>query len=588
MRSWLLILALAIFAVPAAANAWWQKDWPYRKQITLDASAKGGNITQPVGRVPVLVRLHSGNFSFSDAQQSGADLRFVAADDKTPLAFHIESFDPLLGMATVWVDVPDFPAGSTKDIWLYYGNKKAPPAADAAQTFDPDYTLVYHFDSPAGAPVKDSTAYGSNALTAAQGLDQAAIVAKGAKFNGMGPLVIPASTALNVAAGGQFTFSAWVKPDAPQAMAALYARRDGAGAILIGLDQNVPFVEVSGQRITAPQALAKGQWSQVAVAADGKSVSLYVNGASVGTTSAAMPALTTPTSLGGDTAATGALAAYAGEMDEIRLSKVARSASLIQTDAVTQGGESKLIVFGKDEKQSGFGFGYFGIIIQSVTVDAWVVIAILGLLAVASWYVMWTKAAYVGQVDRANDVFLGLYRERGGDPLHFNENGAPRSVGQSSIYRIFKSGQEEMRRRADRVGGTLVLTPEAVEVIRSLMNTSYVRETQRLGRLMVILTIAISGGPFLGLLGTVVGVMITFAAIAATGDVNINAIAPGISAALLATVTGLAVAIPALFGYNYIQLRNKDVSANMSVFVDEFVTRISELYSHHALPKAAE
>jgi biopolymer transport protein ExbB len=62
---------------------------------------------------------------------------------------------------------------------------------------------------------------------------------------------------------------------------------------------------------------------------------------------------------------------------------------------------------------------------------------------------------------------------------------------------------------------------------------------------MVMLTIAISGGPFLGLLGTVVGVMITFAAIAASGDVNVNAIAPGIAAALAATVAGLAVAIPA-------------------------------------------
>ena len=79
-----------------------------------------------------------------------------------------------------------------------------------------------------------------------------------------------------------------------------------------------------------------------------------------------------------------------------------------------------------------------------------------------------------------------------------------------------------------------------------------VKESQRLNRLMVMLTIAISGGPFLGLLGTVVGVMITFAAIAASGDVNVNAIAPGIAAALVATVAGLGVAIPALFGYNYL------------------------------------
>jgi biopolymer transport protein ExbB len=95
---------------------------------------------------------------------------------------------------------------------------------------------------------------------------------------------------------------------------------------------------------------------------------------------------------------------------------------------------------------------------------------------------------------------------------------------------------------------------------------------------MVLLTIAISGGPFLGLLGTVVGVMITFAAIAAAGDVNVNAIAPGIAAALLATVAGLGVAIPALFGYNFLASRIKNISADMQIFVDEFVTRVAETY----------
>jgi biopolymer transport protein ExbB len=110
------------------------------------------------------------------------------------------------------------------------------------------------------------------------------------------------------------------------------------------------------------------------------------------------------------------------------------------------------------------------------------------------------------------------------------------------------------------------------------MDATLVRENQKLSNNMVLLTISISGGPFLGLLGTVVGVMITFAAIAASGDVNINAIAPGISAALLATVAGLAVAIPALFGYNYLLTRAKNVTANMQVFVDEFVARISEIY----------
>jgi biopolymer transport protein ExbB len=111
------------------------------------------------------------------------------------------------------------------------------------------------------------------------------------------------------------------------------------------------------------------------------------------------------------------------------------------------------------------------------------------------------------------------------------------------------------------------------------MDATQARLQQRLSARMVLLTIAISGGPFLGLLGTVIGVMITFAAIAASGDVNINAIAPGTAAALAATVAGLAVAIPCLFGYNWLNTRIKSVVTENRVFLDEFVARIAEQYT---------
>ena len=94
----------------------------------------------------------------------------------------------------------------------------------------------------------------------------------------------------------------------------------------------------------------------------------------------------------------------------------------------------------------------------------------------------------------------------------------------------------------------------------------------------VFLTIGIAGGPYLGLLGTVIGVMITFAVIAKSGEVEVNSIAPGIAGALLATVAGLAVAIPALFIYSYLSSRIKDVVSNMETFIDEFITRMAE---HH-------
>jgi biopolymer transport protein ExbB len=118
-----------------------------------------------------------------------------------------------------------------------------------------------------------------------------------------------------------------------------------------------------------------------------------------------------------------------------------------------------------------------------------------------------------------------------------------------------------------------------LEAIRASMDAAQARLQQKLSARMVLLTIAISGGPFLGLLGTVIGVMITFAAIAASGDVNVNAIAPGTAAALAATVAGLLVAIPCLFGYNWLNTRIKSVTTENRVFTDEVITRIAEQLS---------
>jgi biopolymer transport protein ExbB len=98
---------------------------------------------------------------------------------------------------------------------------------------------------------------------------------------------------------------------------------------------------------------------------------------------------------------------------------------------------------------------------------------------------------------------------------------------------------------------------------------------------------AIAGGPYIGLLGTVLGIMVVFLGTAMAGDVNINAIAPGMAAALLATAMGLFVAIPALFGYNRLITRNKEVSADMRVFVDEFITRLAEMHGEGQSSEAA-
>jgi biopolymer transport protein ExbB len=178
------------------------------------------------------------------------------------------------------------------------------------------------------------------------------------------------------------------------------------------------------------------------------------------------------------------------------------------------------------------------------------------------------------RTDKGNRHFLGHFQNASDNLLDLEQIA---SHPDSTLFRLYLAGLREIRKRYSK-DNELALSGASMDAIKAAIDADLIRETQKLNAKMVLLTIAISGGPFLGLLGTVVGVMITFAAIAAAGDVNVNAIAPGIAAALLATVAGLGVAIPSLFGYNYLASRIKNITVDMQIFVDEFVTRAAELY----------
>ncbi|WP_354174907.1 DUF2341 domain-containing protein [Bradyrhizobium sp. LA6.1] len=605
---------------PSPATAWWNDQWTLRKKITIDTGPSGAGISDAIGTTPILVRLHVGNFRFGGAKEDGGDLRFVAGDDKTPLKHHVEKYDSLLGEALVWVGVPDLKPGTKNDIWLYYGNQKAPTAVEAKGTYDPDTLLVYHFNDRS-TPAQDITAWANTAQNAVPAAD-GAIIGQGARLDGQTALTLPGSPSLVTAEGGELSWSLWIKMTALQPGAVLFSRSEGANGLTVGLDNGVAFVEVTSggntQRAAGGAAIAAGTWHQVAFTAKGAQIILYVDGSQVATLAAALPTMTGVSQLGRAAAAaapaadaaapaadaaqatppaavpSGSAAGFAGDVDELAIAKVARSAGFIKLSAVGQGpDQAKLISFSVDEENAGwFSGGYFGVILRSVTLDGWVVIGLLGIMALISWYVMVDRISYLNRVSAGNTIFLKHFRETstdiGGllqldnqenDPSFGGELGKKQRkvVHAAPLYRLFAAGAQEIRRRFAG-GGYRRLSPQAIQSIRAVLDSGYVRESQRLNRLMVMLTIAISGGPFLGLLGTVVGVMITFAAIAASGDVNVNAIAPGIAAALVATVAGLGVAIPSLFAYNYLTIRIKDVSSEMQVFVDEFITRIAESY----------
>jgi len=287
-------------------------------------------------------------------------------------------------------------------------------------------------------------------------------------------------------------------------------------------------------------------------------------------------------------------------MDEMEISKVARPVGFLKLADAEQGGDSasKILTFGEDERQTGWldflKKGYVGVIIGSLTADGWVVIGLLAVMSLVSWVVMIGKAKYLNQVGRSNELFLKEWRKVAADlSVLDTTNDAKdtmsmtkeqhRAARHSPLYRIYHIGVQEIQHRlqADKASGTKkAISGRSLAAIRASLDGGMVRESQRLSSQMVLLTIAISGGPFLGLLGTVVGVMITFAAVAQAGDVNVNAIAPGIAAALAATVAGLAVAIPSLFGYNYLVTQIKSATSDVHVFIDEFVTKLAEFYGN--------
>lgn len=553
------LAGLASVALGSPADAWFDKSWPYRKALTADPGA--AQIAGAEKRFPLLVRLDSANFRFEDAKPDGSDLRFLAADDKTPLAFHVESFDPKIGLAMIWVDLPELPAAGGARFFLYYGNKNAPAVASAAKTFDAGYRAVFHFAGTLADSSANATALGGQAGFAAGAIGQSLRLAGQ-------PVSVAASPATAVDPAHGFAFEAWVKPDAA-GDAILYKTPEG---LTIGLAKGVPYVELAGKRVAAGAAI--GDWAQITVSADAQGATLYVNGQPAGGKLAApLPAMSGAATIG---------EGYAGLIDELRLSAAPRDAAWARAGYASQGRGARFVAFGADEQPSGEGFGYFGVIFKNVTFDAWCVIGVLALMSLVSWIVMIAKGGYVGRAVRADRAFQALYAYRRGeilsgtwlDALEAKERAL---IADSPLARIYQAGVAEFEQARVEAGGDHI-AEETVEAIRATLDAQQVEETQKLNRWMVLLTIAISGGPFIGLLGTVLGVMITFAAIALAGDVNVNAIAPGVSAALLATVVGLFVAIPALFGYNYIASRNSDVTAGMQVFVDRLITRFADLH----------
>jgi biopolymer transport protein TolQ len=239
---------------------------------------------------------------------------------------------------------------------------------------------------------------------------------------------------------------------------------------------------------------------------------------------------------------------------------------------------------------------------QQADVQGKVIVLLLMLGSALTWSVMLTKSQQLRRARRTNEGFLAQFR-RERDPLHLFINNFEST--ECPLYNIYRMGAEEVSTQFGNVNtprkvaggykafggpGTTALAAVDSDVgvaERTVVNLNTLRgalgraidaEVMKLESQVSILSTAVTGGPFLGLLGSAWGVMSVFAAMGEYGTVRLGAVAPGISAALLATVVGLLVAVPSLFAYNWLAQRIRHATMEMESFAEELVNAVEHNY----------
>ena len=565
------------------ASAWWDGKWKYRKKITLDTTPQGADVKEALTDFPVLVRLHTGNFTFDNAKPDGADIRIIASDDKTPLKYHIEQYNPKAEMVLIWVKVPQVTPNSSEGfIWLYYGNGSASSGEDSGGTFDTPQLLVYHFGEKEGTP-QDATAYKNNAKEFTGKLATASPIGLGVTFKGEGDrLVIAKSPSLSFTKG--FTFSAWVRSSKAQADARLFSWDDGKQSLIISVEGTKLSASVSDGKkktVTDKVDLPLAKWVHVAVTAEqGKDLIIYADGRLK--TQQKLTAIPEPASdiaIGASLSGKNALAA---DLDEIGIAGIARSPAWVHAASVVESAETPLLAYQEEEGSSGGGESLtvhlLVVTAKAITLDGWLIIGIIIMMIAVTWILFFNKFVILRKLKKDNAAFSEAFTS---SETVKALKGEEERFPDSSLARVYVSGLDEIDRRLAAAKGSC-LPNQAFTAFKAVLDKAALQETKRNTAGLLLFTLSITGGPFMGLFGTVWGVINTFAGVAEAGEANLAAIAPGVASALACTLMGLTLAIPALFQYSYLSSEIKNLTADMNVFMDELTNRVEEEFGGKA------
>lgn len=237
------------------------------------------------------------------------------------------------------------------------------------------------------------------------------------------------------------------------------------------------------------------------------------------------------------------------------------------------------------------GSGSLVFAFEQSTLPAKLILLSLFVASVFSWTVMVTKFRSIRFGQRRRDQFLALFHTDR-QPLRIYTDGA-RFDG-APLFAVYKAGCRELTFQLlgsaevdetfrGRLDTAPRISPAQMRVVTSAMERAVGETALKLESQMIVLATAVSGAPFLGLLGTVWGVMETFGDVAASGSANLAAMAPGVSAALITTVTGLLVAIPAMFGYNYLVTTLRGIIVGLDNFAAELGSEFEHKYVDHGV-----
>ena len=216
-----------------------------------------------------------------------------------------------------------------------------------------------------------------------------------------------------------------------------------------------------------------------------------------------------------------------------------------------------------------------------------VVIACLVFGSIFSWSVMVSKIWMIRRARTATRRFLKRFRTARKPLIIYQSH---EIYADTPMYAVYLAGCRELTFHllgtteiddtfSTRLAEADRISPVAMNAVRSALEREVGEQALRLEDRMTVLATAVSGAPFLGLLGTVWGVMDTFSAIAASNSASLTTMAPGVSGALITTVTGLLVAIPAMFGYNFLVVTVR----GMTVELDNFAGELAASFDHRSL-----